>query len=338
MPDGNSGALSGLSHLRPRRSGIRRRIWTFLVPGGRAAPRRTCLPRDRWLVDKLGAWLAASRIRHDNDPLQNVALARFQQLSAPLCAKAVEDTAFYRYGRLISRNDVGFDVASLRLLAGGIPSANGAPRRRIIRIRMLATATHDHKRGEDVRARLAVLERIRRRVGRGRRALDRRQQCLCAAGRRQRGHAVARATLRSCFRRSSARGRWTHRPDDQAALAAFAKRIAAWQQKALREAKLHSDWSAPDEAYERRRAGFIDWLFSGPSGLIAGDRRFRAPIIAPAGAVNGLAQMLLKLTAPGVPDIYQGTEYWDFSLVDPDNRAPVDFAVRQEIADGAIAG
>jgi (1->4)-alpha-D-glucan 1-alpha-D-glucosylmutase len=107
-----------------------------------------------------------------------------------------------------------------------------------------------------------------------------------------------------------------------------AKRIAAWQQKALREAKLFSDWSAPNESYERAARELVAWLLAGPSELLAEIADF-ARRIAPAGAVNGLAQALLKLTAPGVPDIYQGTEYWDFSLVDPDNRSPVDFAMRR---------
>jgi (1->4)-alpha-D-glucan 1-alpha-D-glucosylmutase len=115
---------------------------------------------------------------------------------------------------------------------------------------------------------------------------------------------------------------------DQAGLAAFAERIAAWQRKALREAKLHSDWSAPNEVYERAAADYIVWLFSGTSELLAEIAGF-AQQIAPAGAAKALAQLVVKLTAPGVPDIYQGCEYWDFSLVDPDNRSAVDFAARQ---------
>ncbi|MGB6536671.1 MAG: malto-oligosyltrehalose synthase, partial [Xanthobacteraceae bacterium] len=108
----------------------------------------------------------------------------------------------------------------------------------------------------------------------------------------------------------------------------FAARIVAWQQKALREAKLRSDWSAPDEAYERLTAEFVTRLLAEPSAQLAEIAQF-ARRIAPPGAVNGLGQALTKLTAPGVADIYQGTEYWDFSLVDPDNRAAVDFAARQ---------
>ncbi len=118
--------------------------------------KQTCSLADIWLIDLLGAWLGGKPIRHGNDPLQNVALVKFQQLSAPLCAKAVEDTAFYRYGRLISRNDVGFDI---RRFAASPAQFHDAMASRVAQYphSLLATATHDHKRGEDVRSRLAVL-------------------------------------------------------------------------------------------------------------------------------------------------------------------------------------
>ena len=116
---------------------------------------------------------------------------------------------------------------------------------------------------------------------------------------------------------------------DKPGLAAYAERIAAWQQKAVREAKLHTDWSAPNESYERAAAEFIDRLFTEPADLLQEIAAFVRRIAA-AGAANGLAQTVIKLTAPGVPDIYQGTEYWDLSLVDPDNRAAVDFAAREK--------
>ncbi len=136
--------------------------------------KRTCWLADRWLVELLGAWLGGAPIRNDNDPLQNVALVKFQQLSAPLCAKAVEDTAFYRYGRLLSRNDVGFDI---RRFAASPAEFHDAMRRRaaLYPRSLLATATHDHKRGEDVRSRLAVLSEFADGVGSGRRALGRRR-------------------------------------------------------------------------------------------------------------------------------------------------------------------
>ena len=252
-------------------------------------------------------------------------LARFQQLSAALCAKAVEDTAFYRYGRLLSRNDVGFDPRRL--------SCASAEFHRRIQERaadfphsMLATATHDHKRGEDVRARLAVLSEL---AGEWTRAVERWIR-LCVAR-----CAAARTTPMPsagdiAILLQTLVGAWPPglEPTNRGRLAAYAKRIAAWQQKALREAKLFSDWSAPNESYERAASELVAWLLAGPSELLTEIADF-ARRIAPAGAANGLAQALLKLTAPGVPDIYQGTEYWDFSLVDPDNRSPVDFAVRK---------
>jgi (1->4)-alpha-D-glucan 1-alpha-D-glucosylmutase len=117
--------------------------------------------------------------------------------------------------------------------------------------------------------------------------------------------------------------------EDQDGLRAFSDRIIAWQQKALREAKLRTDWTVPNEAYERAARDYVGWLFSGRSDLLVEVAAF-AQRIAPAGAVKGLAQTLAKLTVPGIADIYQGTEYWDFSLVDPDNRSPVDFASRRK--------
>jgi maltooligosyltrehalose synthase len=116
--------------------------------------------------------------------------------------------------------------------------------------------------------------------------------------------------------------------EDRNGLAVFAERLAVWQVKALREAKLATDWTAPNEAYEAAARNFLLRLLAGePIDLLTDIAAF-AGRIAPAGAINGLAQTLLKLTAPGVPDIYQGTDFWDLSLVDPDNRRPVDFQAR----------
>lgn len=294
-----------------------------------AGARLTCLISDRWLVETLGEWLSGKRIRPEADSLQVIALTRFQQLSAPLCAKAVEDTAFYRFGRLISRNDVGFDARRLAC------SPSEFHRRMQVRANdlphaMLATATHDHKRGEDVRARLAVLSELAEEWAQ---AVDRWLELSAP-------HCTAMVEMQMptagdlAILFQTVVGAWPLglTASDQNGLAAYAKRIAAWQQKALREAKLFSDWSAPNEPYESAASAFIAWLFSGPSDLRSEIADF-ARRIAPAGAANGLAQVLVKLTAPGVPDIYQGTEYWDLSLVDPDNRAPVDFAARERSLD-----
>jgi (1->4)-alpha-D-glucan 1-alpha-D-glucosylmutase len=285
----------------------------------------TGLPGDTWLIETLGRWLSGQRIRLELETLQNAALVRFEQLSAPLCAKAVEDTAFYRYGRLISRNDVGFNVRQLschpaefhdrmKQRAAHLPHA------------MLATATHDHKRGEDVRARLAVISEM---PSEWATAIERWIE-LSAPHRVTNGGSPmpSAADLLMLFQMIVGAWPMTLSPDDKRGLAGFSSRIAAWQQKALREAKLHSDWSAPNAMYERAADDFITWLFSGPSEVLQEIAHF-VPRVAPAGAVNGLAQISVKLTAPGVPDIYQGTEYWDLSLVDPDNRAAVDFAARQ---------
>jgi (1->4)-alpha-D-glucan 1-alpha-D-glucosylmutase len=118
-------------------------------------------------------------------------------------------------------------------------------------------------------------------------------------------------------------------PSDEAGCRSFAERLAAWQQKALREAKLHTDWTAPNQHYETVARDFLFSLFS-PQGQFLPLAQSFVDMIAPAGAVNGLAQMVLKMTVPGMPDFFQGTEFWDFSLVDPDNRRPVDYIARQQ--------
>jgi (1->4)-alpha-D-glucan 1-alpha-D-glucosylmutase len=289
-----------------------------------SAALNSCLPRDRWLMELLGQWLLGKPIRPEADQLQAVALIRFQQLSAPLSAKAVEDTAFYRYGRLLSRNDVGFDPQRFAYPTDEFHRGMQS-RRANFPHAMLATATHDHKRGEDTRARLAVLSEIADEWSstlEGWIALSAEQFSS-----EQRKPAPAPADLGMLFQ--TVVGAWPVDLSlaDRPGLDRFAKRVEAWQRKALREAKLRSDWTAPNEPYEHATEEFVAWLFATPALLheiAAFTRR-----IAPAGAINSLGQVLAKLSAPGVPDIYQGTEYWDLSLVDPDNRAAVDFAARQ---------
>jgi (1->4)-alpha-D-glucan 1-alpha-D-glucosylmutase len=290
-----------------------------------SAALKSCLPRDRWLVELLGQWLLGKSIRPDADQLQDVVLVRFQQLSAPLSAKAVEDTAFYRYGRLLSRNDVGFDPRRFACPTDEFHRRMQS-RRAHFPHAMLATATHDHKRGEDTRARLAVLSEI---ADEWSSTLER-WIALSAEqfSSEQRKPAPAPADLSMLFQ--TLVGAWPVELSltDRPGLDRFAKRVAAWQRKALREAKLRSDWTAPNEPYEHAAEEFMAWLFATPALL--NEIAAFARRIAPAGAINSLGQVLAKLTAPGVPDIYQGTEYWDLSLVDPDNRAPVDFAARQQ--------
>jgi malto-oligosyltrehalose synthase len=295
---------------------------------------KTSLPGDAWLVDTLGAWLAGQTIREDATRLQAIAMARFQQLTAPLCAKAVEDTAFYRYGRLLSRNDVGFDP---RVFALPLREFHRKMQQRAAALphSMLATATHDHKRGEDVRARLAVLSELPEEWSAAVKGWLAGSEVHCQ---KADGTTMPTAADRAILFQTIV-GAWPFSLEigDDGALAAFRERVVTWQTKALREAKLHTDWLAPNERYEQAASEFVSRLLSGPSNLLAEIARFSQRIAAP-GAVNGLGQVLVKLTAPGVPDTFQGTEFWDLSLVDPDNRSAVDFAARQKAQGQPVQG
>jgi (1->4)-alpha-D-glucan 1-alpha-D-glucosylmutase len=261
------------------------------------------------------------------------ACVRFQQLTAPSAAKAVEDTAFYRSARLLSRNDVGFEAEHFS--APPMHFHNEAQRRlRDFPDNLLATATHDHKRGEDTRARLAVLSErgpwLASRVEHWRE--------LAEPLRAQLDDGLAPSPGDELMLLQTLLGSWPLALDlhDDNALRQYAERIRQWQQKALREAKLRSSWSAPNEAYEGACARYIDGLL-----LDSENQQLRksvadaAQLLACPGALNSLVQTLLRMTTPGVPDLYQGNEYWDFSLVDPDNRRPVDYALRRRTLDDA---
>jgi malto-oligosyltrehalose synthase len=256
--------------------------------------------------------------------LHRRAMTKFQQLSAPLAAKAVEDTAFYRYGRLLSRNDVGFDAAQLATKPCDFHAAN-QERRASFPDAMLATATHDHKRGEDVRARIAVLSEIPNEWG----AAVRRWMGENAKYRRI-GHGPMPSPGDEAMLYQMIAGSWPLdlSAQDRRGVHSFVERLAAWQQKALREAKLHTSWAEPNAAYEEASAAFLTASMADGSSFLPDAASF-ARRIGPAGAINGLAQTLLKLTSPGVPDFFQGTEFWDLSMVDPDNRRAIDFASRQ---------
>jgi len=303
-----------------------KRILDWALAGARRTVRATELP----LLDRLDAWLGGEAPRSLPTNLRRERLAaavRFQQLSAPTAAKSVEDTAFYRYGRLLSRNEVGSDPGRFAVTPAGFHAAARARARHFPRA-LLATATHDHKRGEDVRARLAVLSEIPEEwaaaVGRWTR--------LNASLRKGLEHGPAPGMSAQLMLYQMLVGAWPLGldPADEEGVRAFLERVAAWQEKALREAKRRTDWAVPNLEYE---AACRDFLFA----MMAGDRPSHlsteiagfAARIAPAGAVNGLAQLVLRCAAPGVPDLYQGTEFWDLSLVDPDNRRPVDWAARE---------
>ncbi|WP_431703319.1 malto-oligosyltrehalose synthase [Pseudomonas sp. BR20] len=286
---------------------------------------RTTLGEGDWpVLEHLEKWLGGQPWR--NRPVGRErkilkhACVRFQQLTSPAAAKAVEDTAFYRSAVLLSRNDVGFSTEQFSAPLAEFHAIN-QQRLQAFPDNLLATATHDHKRGEDTRARLAVLS-----------------ECAPWYVEQVEHWRTLAAPLRDDATTPSAGdelilyqvllGSW---PLDQAEdFEGYHQRLWQWQQKALREAKLQSSWSAPNEAYEQGVEAFLTRLLLSDEGqplrsAIGG----AAQAIAPAGAVNGLAQTLLRITVPGVPDLYQGDEFWDFSLVDPDNRRPVDFTARQ---------
>ncbi|MGX1020833.1 (1-_4)-alpha-D-glucan 1-alpha-D-glucosylmutase [Pseudomonas sp. Y3 TE3536] len=289
------------------------------------------------LLDQLEQWLGGQPWRRlpPGRPRKHLrhACVRFQQLTAPSAAKAVEDTAFYRSARLLSRNDVGFEAE--RFSAGSEVFHNEAQRRlRDFPDSLLATATHDHKRGEDTRARLAVLSErgpwLASRVEHWRE--------LAAPLRAQLDDGLAPSPGDELMLLQTLLGSWPLNldPHDDGALRQYAERLRQWQQKALREAKLRSSWNAPNEAYEAACASYIDGLLlDDENQQLRKSMADAAQLIACPGALNGLVQTLLRMTVPGVPDLYQGNEYWDFSLVDPDNRRPVDYALRRRTLDDA---
>jgi (1->4)-alpha-D-glucan 1-alpha-D-glucosylmutase len=292
-----------------------------------AGARRTVRSADRELLELVAGWVTGDGLRESKAGTRRQewlrAMVRFQQLSAPTAAKSVEDTAFYRYGRLISRNEVGSEPSQFAISKAAMHAANKDRLKRFPRA-LLATATHDHKRGEDTRVRLAVVSSLPEEWG----TASQRWMRLNAPLRRDLdGTAPDAADELMLYETLVAAWPLDLDPTDADGLEAFRDRVAAWLQKALREAKRHSSWAAPDDAYEAAAqavlAGSLD-----PARPVAADIAAFVARIAAVGAINSLSQAVLRMTSPGVPDLYQGTEFWDFSLVDPDNRRPVDFAAR----------
>jgi (1->4)-alpha-D-glucan 1-alpha-D-glucosylmutase len=248
---------------------------------------------------------------------------RFQQLTGPVMAKSLEDTLFYRYGRLIALNEVGGDPAHFGVPPEAFHEANAA-RARAWPHTMIATATHDTKRGEDARARLLALSEM---PDEWARALDLWRETISP---HLPDGAGAPDANDGAILLQSLLGAWPLELLEEAGrkpLAAFRERMEAYLTKALREAKRHTTWIDPNEAYEGAALDLLRAVLQ-PGGPFM--ERF-APLarrLSFLGMLNGLSRTVLKLTLPGVPDIYQGTEFWDFSLVDPDNRRPVDYAAR----------
>jgi (1->4)-alpha-D-glucan 1-alpha-D-glucosylmutase len=259
------------------------------------AAARTRRPDLAGEVDRLGPPLAAGA---------SELAVRFQQFTGAVMAKGVEDTAFYRWTRFVALNEVGGDPSRFGLTPAEFHAACAARLSRWPNA-MTALSTHDTKRGEDVRARLAVLAELPDGWG--------------AAVDRWSAAAPVPDPATAHLLWQTVAGTWPIERD----------RLRAYLRKATREASTRTSWADPDDAYEAAVAAAVDAVYD--------DRALRADIeefvagITPAGRTNALGQKLVQLLMPGVPDVYQGTELWDNSLVDPDNRRPVDFGARRQL-------
>jgi (1->4)-alpha-D-glucan 1-alpha-D-glucosylmutase len=236
--------------------------------------------------------------------------ARFQQLTGPVTAKAIEDTAFYRFNRLLALNEVGSDPTRFGVSLDEYHRANLESQRLWPR-GMTASSTHDTKRSEDVRARLALLSEIPAAWGRAVR------RWMAHNDRHRRGQFPDR-NLEYLFYQTLV---GAHPIDEE--------RLQAYILKAAREAKRHTSWIEVDHGYEEALRAFVRAVCQDAEFQRELDA-FVDPLIEP-GWRNALGIKLLTLTAPGVPDVYQGTELWSLSLVDPDNRRPVDFQERRRL-------
>ena len=263
-------------------------------------------------------------LTEDQKALRLHFVMRLQQLSGPLMAKGIEDTLFYVFNRLVSLNEVGGNPGKFGITLADFHNFN-QEQSKAWAYKMNATATHDTKRGEDVRARLNVLSEIPE----------------------QWGEQVKKWSEINRSQKNNVRGKEVPVPNDeyffyQALIgtypfdenenATFLERIKDYMLKSVREAKMQTAWLRPDSAYEEGFLGFVEKVLTPSESnqflkeLLPFQKR-----IADYGIFNSLSQTLLKYTAPGVPDTYQGTEFWDLSMVDPDNRRPVDYEQRTSV-------
>jgi (1->4)-alpha-D-glucan 1-alpha-D-glucosylmutase len=300
-----------------------------------AQARRRDTALDPSVFDFLQSLLTCDLVAAPRTGFSRVAVVRVamkvQQYSGPVMAKGLEDTAFYRYNRMLALNEVGGHPEQFRVSLAAFHYANGQRAKRTPHA-MLASSTHDTKRGEDARARLAVISEL---------APDWAQQVPVWHRMLQARHAGSEAEAPPDRNDAYAfyqmlLGAWPLElldgTPDADAMAVFRERIEGAMIKALREAKVHTTWAAPNATYEDAVRDFIRYALdvSRPNAFLESFAGFVARV-APLGMHNSLVQTVLKLTVPGVPDIYQGAELWDFSLVDPDNRRPVDYATRRNL-------
>ena len=251
-------------------------------------------------------------------------IMKFQQITGPVMAKGMEDTVFYRYHRLISLNEVGGDPEYFGM---PVEDFHQCMRERQARwpSTLSASSTHDTKRSEDARARINVLSELpgewKRRVNRWKR-LNRRHR------RETEGELIPDSNDEYLFYQTLI-GVWPFEPMDEDTYGVFCERIHRYMRKAVKEAKVHTSWINPNPAYDHALEGFVRAALDRAkvNRFLEDFLPFQARV-ARYGLYNSLSQLLVKLTAPGIPDVFQGTELWSLHLVDPDNRGPIDYDVR----------
>jgi len=267
---------------------------------------------------------AKARAEHTNFVL------KFQQATGPIMAKGLEDTVFYIYNRLAALNEVGGEPQQFGLNVAAFHERN-IDRQHNWPASLLATSTHDTKRSEDVRARIVAISEIpelwRRSLQRWRAATRRWKRTIndVEAPDANEEYLLYQTLLGTWPMQANGEPETTATPD-------YTERIQAYMAKALHEAKLNTSWIQPNEEWDAAMCDFVAKILEpSPRNKFLPAFVPVAKEIARLGAVNSLTQTLLKLTSPGVPDIYQGNEIWDYSLVDPDNRRPVDYKRRSEM-------
>ncbi len=295
---------------------------------------------DRSVFDFLASVLTTDAARAEPHRYRSRDVVRFamkfQQYTAPVMAKSLEDTSFYRYPRMLALNEVGGDP---RRFGTSLSAFHRTMRERAERTPygLSTTATHDTKRGEDARLRIAALSELA--------SLDRHARC-CVSRRANRRHKRQASGVAAPDRTDewllyqTLIGTWPLESLEPGARwgldcvrrRATARRIEAYMRKALREAKRHTSWDNPNAEYEEATLAFVRGVLGESRDSVFFSEFARlCDHAAGLAMVHGIAQVVLKLTAPGIPDIYQGTEFWDFSLVDPDNRRPVDWEARARV-------
>jgi (1->4)-alpha-D-glucan 1-alpha-D-glucosylmutase len=338
--------------LNDLRRAVRETIACFPVYRTYVRPGRPVSGRDRGYIDQA---VARARRRNPNidvsvfaflrdillleDPpgttpagraLREEFVERFQQTTGPVQAKGLEDTAFYRHVPLASLNEVGADPARF---GHSVSVFHALCSERLKRWpgSFGATATHDTKRGEDARIRINVIAELvdewKLHLARWSRSNARKKVAV--------GERVAPDAREEYLFYQTLIGAWPFGGGDDALSEEFFARIQRYVVKAAREAKLNTSWTEPDQSYAEALEKFVaDVLAGDDTAPFLKDFAPFARRIARVGVVHSLAQTLLKLTAPGVPDVYQGCELWDLSLVDPDNRRPVDYGLRSRLLGG----